>query len=61
VLDGVTTLEVDGEAPRQLKAGDSYKIPAGRVHNAKNEGKGVAKVLATYVVDKDKPLATVAP
>lgn len=61
VLDGVTTLEVDGETPRQLKAGDSYKIPAGRVHNARNEGKAAAKVLATYVVDKDKPLATVVP
>jgi len=60
VMDGVTTLEVDGEPTRTLKAGDSYTIPAGRIHNATATG-GTAKVIATYVVDKDKPLATVAP
>src|SRR4051812_27534098 len=38
VLDGTTSLEIDGEAARTLKAGDSYTIPAGRVHNAKAAG-----------------------
>ena len=60
VLEGTTTLEVDGEAPRTLKAGDSYTIAAGRVHNATATG-GATKVIATYVVDKDKPLATAVP
>jgi hypothetical protein len=32
----------------------------GKVHNAKAEG-GAAKVLATYAVEKGKPLATPAP
>jgi len=60
VLEGTTTLEVDGEPPRAMKAGDSYTIPAGRAHNATATG-GTTKVIATYVVDKDKPLATVVP
>jgi quercetin dioxygenase-like cupin family protein len=60
VLDGTSTLEVEGEAPRTLKAGDSYLIPAGKVHNA-TAGEGPAKVLATYTVEKGKPLATPAP
>jgi len=60
VLEGTTTLEVDGEPPRTMKAGDSYTIPAGRVHNATATG-GTTKVIATYVVDKDKPLATAVP
>jgi quercetin dioxygenase-like cupin family protein len=60
VMEGTATLEVDGEAPRALKAGDSYTIPVGKVHNAKAEG-GAAKVLATYAVEKGKPLATPAP
>jgi quercetin dioxygenase-like cupin family protein len=60
VLAGTSVLEVEGEAPRTIKAGDSYLIPAGKVHNATAKD-GEAKVLATYVVEKGKPLATPAP
>jgi quercetin dioxygenase-like cupin family protein len=60
VLEGSTSLEIEGEAPRLLKAGDSYVIPAGKVHDAKVVGDGPAKVIATYVVEKGKPLATPA-
>jgi len=60
VLEGNTVLEIEGEPVRTLKPGDSYTIPAGRVHNAKAL-EGSTKVLATYVVDKDKPLAVAAP
>lgn len=60
VLEGTTVLAIDGEAPRTLKAGDSYFIPAGRVHDARAEG-GTARVIATYVVEKGKPLASPAP
>jgi quercetin dioxygenase-like cupin family protein len=60
VLEGTTVLAIDGEAPRTLKAGDSYFIPAGRIHDARAEG-GTARVIATYVVEKGKPLASPAP
>jgi quercetin dioxygenase-like cupin family protein len=60
VLSGSTTLEVEGEGTKILKAGDSYTIPYGRVHNAKVEGSEPGLVLATYVVEKGKPLATPA-
>jgi len=60
VLSGSTTLEVEGEGTRVLKAGDSYTIPYGRVHNARVEGSEPGVVLATYVVEKGKPLATPA-
>lgn len=60
VVSGTSLLEVEGEAPRTLKAGDSYLIPAGKVHNATSKD-GETKVLATYVVEKGKPLATPAP
>ena len=59
VLEGTTVLAIDGEAPRTLKAGDSYSIPAGRIHDARAEG-GTARVIATYVVEKGKPLASPA-
>jgi len=59
VLEGTTLLEIEGQPPRTLKAGESYFIPAGVVHNAKAV-EGTAKVVATYVVEKGKPLATPA-
>ncbi len=40
--------------------GDSYLVPAGAVHDGKSGPNG-AKVIATYVVEKGKPLATPAP
>jgi hypothetical protein len=36
-------------------------IPAGVVHDAKVVGDKPSKVLATYIVEKGKPLATPAP
>jgi len=40
---------------------ESYAIPAGKVHDAKGVGDKPVKVLATYLVEKGKPLATPAP
>ncbi len=59
VLEGEMTLLIDGQPPRPLKAGDSYLVPAGAIHDGKSGPTG-AKVIATYVVEKGKPLATPA-
>lgn len=59
VMAGSFELLIDGQAPRLLKAGDSYQVPAGAVHDAKAGPEG-AKVIATYVVQKGQPLATPA-
>jgi quercetin dioxygenase-like cupin family protein len=59
VMAGSFELLVDGQAPRLLKAGDSYQVPPGAVHDAKAGPEG-AKVIATYVVQKGQPLATPA-
>lgn len=58
VQEGELVLEVEGKPAQTLKAGDSYFIEAGRAHNAKAIGNGPAKVLAVYIVEKGKPLAT---
>ncbi len=60
MLEGAMTLLVDGQPPKDLKAGDSYVVPPGAVHDAKSGASG-AKVIATYVVEKGKPLASPAP
>ena len=35
------------------------RVPAGTIHSARNVGSGRAAELATYVVEKGKPLITV--
>jgi quercetin dioxygenase-like cupin family protein len=60
VMEGGMTLLVEGKPPLVLNPGDSYQIPAGVVHDART-GDKAAKILAVYVVEKGKPLATPAP
>src|SRR5258707_15184372 len=60
VLEGTLQLEVAGQPPRTLNAGEAFFIPAGGVHDGKNVGSGPAKVLATYVGEKGKPVASPA-
>jgi quercetin dioxygenase-like cupin family protein len=61
LLEGEADLLVEGRPDQHLKAGDSYTIPAGTVHDAKVHGDKALKVLGVYVVDKTKPLASPAP
>ena len=59
VLEGDMVLLIDGQPPKTIKAGESYQIPAGAIHDGESGPKG-AKVIATYVVEKGKPLASPA-
>lgn len=59
MLEGEMTLLVEGKEPLLVKAGDSYQVPFGAIHDGKSGDKG-AKVIATYVVEKGKPLASPA-
>jgi quercetin dioxygenase-like cupin family protein len=47
--------QIDGK-PVIVEPGDVLFVPAGTVHSVKNIGNGAE--LATYVVEKDKPLIT---
>jgi quercetin dioxygenase-like cupin family protein len=60
VIEGTLTLLVDGKPPLALKPGDSYQIPVNAIHDAKS-GESGAKVLAVYIVEKGKALASPAP
>jgi len=61
VLEGQVELLVDGQAPRVVKAGESFVIPAGTVHDAHNASETPTKLVGVYVVEKGKPLASPAP
>jgi len=56
VLEGSLEYQVEGKPPVTLKAGEVLFIPAGTVHAAKNVGSGNGAELATYIVEKGKPL-----
>jgi len=58
VLEGQLLLEVDGQPARTIKAGEAFLVPANTIHAGRNNGTGKGVVLATYVVDKGKPVAT---
>jgi quercetin dioxygenase-like cupin family protein len=60
VLEGAIVLEQEGKPTVTLGAGKTFLIPSGTVHNATNSGSSQARVLATYIVEKGKPLATPA-
>ena len=56
VIEGLLEYQLEGQPPVTLKAGDVLFIPAGKIHAAKNVGSGNAAELATYIVEKGKPL-----
>jgi len=57
LLEGEFSLETEGEAVRTFKAGDSYAILPRKAHAATSTGKTAVKVLVTYIVETEKPLA----
>ena len=58
ILEGSLEYEVEGRPPVRVKAGDVLFIPARTIHAAKNIGSTNGAELATYIVEKGKPLIT---
>lgn len=60
VIEGSLEYEVEGRQPVTLEAGDVLFIPARTVHAARNVGRSIGAELATYIVEKGKPLVMMA-
>jgi quercetin dioxygenase-like cupin family protein len=58
VIEGLLEYQIEGRPPVTLGAGEVLFIPAGTIHSAKNVGSVNAAELATYIVEKGKPLVT---
>jgi quercetin dioxygenase-like cupin family protein len=56
VIEGSLEYQVDGKPPVTLKTGEVLYIPAGTIHSARNVGRGNGAELATYIVEKGRPL-----
>jgi len=60
VLEGGFELPIQGQTTRMLKAGDGFQIPPDTPHAGGKPGTAKSRILITYVVQKDKPLASPA-
>jgi quercetin dioxygenase-like cupin family protein len=60
VLEGTLEYEVEGQPPVTLEAGDVLFVPASTFHSARNVGTVPGSELATYVLEKGKPLTEFA-
>ena len=60
VLEGAIEFTIGEAPPKVFKQGDTYMIPVSVPHIAKAGPAGV-KLMGTFVVEKDKPLASPAP
>jgi quercetin dioxygenase-like cupin family protein len=56
VVEGVLEYRLEGKPPVTLRVGDVLFIPYGTVHSVKNVGTTKASEIATYIVEKGKPL-----
>jgi quercetin dioxygenase-like cupin family protein len=56
VIEGAIEYGIEGQPPKVYRAGEVLTIPYGAIHWARNVGKDNGAELATYVVEKGKPL-----
>ena len=58
VIEGTIEYQVQGQPTKTYKPGEVLTVPYGTPHLAKNVGTTNAAELATYIVEKGKPLIT---
>ena len=61
VAEGEVQLLIEGQAPHIIRAGEGYIVPGGVVHSAVIVGTTSARLIATHVVAKGKPLRVAVP
>ena len=60
VVQGTLELPIDGHPTLTLNAGDGFQVPVGVPHAAGKASNQKTVLALTYVVEKDKPLASPA-
>jgi quercetin dioxygenase-like cupin family protein len=58
VQDGTLTLDYEGKPETTYKAGDTFYVEAGKIHEGINKSNAPIHVLAAFVSPKGKPLTT---
>src|SRR5262245_19009377 len=52
IVAGPVVIEMDGKGAKTYQTGEVFMIPAGAIHNARNTGTQIAKIVGTYVIEK---------
>ena len=58
VQEGTLTLDYEGKPTRNYKAGDTFYVEPGKIHEGINNGSTLVKILATFIGEKGKPITT---
>ena len=58
IIAGQVEMMVQGRANAVLHAGDGFLIPPRTPHNARDLGPETGRMLSTYIVETDQPIAT---
>ena len=61
IQEGVLTFDYEGKPTMTYKVGDSFYIEPDKIHEGINKGTSPVKAIATFVVEKGKPLTSPAP
>ena len=61
ILAGTVRMEIDGRPTLTLHEGDPFLMPPRTPHNATDLGPETGRMLSTYIVDGEEPLASFVP
>ena len=61
VIEGDFTFQIEGEAPRELKAGEASYLAPNVVHRGMNLSSAPVKLFVVRIKPKDKPLVVEVP
>ena len=61
IQEGTLTLDYEGKPTKSYKAGDTFSVEPGKIHEGINNGSTLVKILATFIGEKGKPITTQVP
>ena len=61
IQEGTLTLDYEGKPTKSYKAGDTFYVEPGKIHEGINNGSTLVKILATFIGEKGKQITTQVP
>lgn len=58
IREGAITLDYEGKPTVTYKAGETFSVDPGHVHEGMNKGSVTTRLIATFVFPKDQPMTT---
>jgi quercetin dioxygenase-like cupin family protein len=58
VEEGAITLDYEGQPTKTYKAGETFYVDTGKIHEGINNGNVAAKAIASFIIPTGQPLTT---